>query len=95
MAKVRSKNVTSKVTKTSKVLIAKKSAMKKKKRKVATQKKSKRTATKNVASKKTLKPSPKGLPEKIVEAFTAVLDTLTDAEQLHHKMDPGVSREPE
>jgi hypothetical protein len=33
--------------------------------------------------------------KKIAGAFTAVADTLTDAEQLHEKLDPGVSREPE
>jgi hypothetical protein len=33
--------------------------------------------------------------KKVAGAFTAVADILTDAEQLHQKLDPGVSREPE
>ena len=32
---------------------------------------------------------------KVAGAFRAVADTLTDAEQLHEKLDPGISREPE
>ena len=32
---------------------------------------------------------------KVAGAFRAVTDTLTDAEQLHEKLDPGISREPE
>jgi hypothetical protein len=32
---------------------------------------------------------------KVAGAFKAVADTLTDAEQLHEKLDPGISPEPE
>ena len=35
------------------------------------------------------------LADKVAGTFTAVVDTLTDAERLHHKMEPEVSREPE
>ena len=41
------------------------------------------------------KPPPESLLHKIEGEFTAILDTLTDAERLHEKLDPGVSREPE
>jgi hypothetical protein len=41
------------------------------------------------------KPPPESLLHKIKSEFTAILDTLTDAEHLHENLDPGVSREPE
>jgi hypothetical protein len=67
----------------------------KSKRKVEAKKKSKHIVNKKPAGKKIRKPAPESFPARIVDAFTAVVDTLTDAERLHHKMDPGVSREPE
>ena len=33
--------------------------------------------------------------EKAENLLTEIADTLTDAEQLHKKLDPGISREPE
>jgi len=46
------------------------------------------------AKKKPVAPA-ESLPQKIAGAFTAVVDILTDAERLHHRLDPGISREPE
>ena len=37
----------------------------------------------------------KKVENKVAGAFKAVTDTLTDAEQLHEKLDPGISRESE
>jgi len=37
----------------------------------------------------------KNIEGKIAGAVTAVFDTLVDAEQLHRKLEPEVSREPE
>jgi hypothetical protein len=41
------------------------------------------------------KPKPKGLIATLVADFKAAVDTLTDAERLHRKLEPHVSREPE
>jgi hypothetical protein len=44
------------------------------------------------------KPIPKAsesLSQRVAAAFHTIVDTLSDAEQLHRKLDPGVSREPE
>ena len=107
MAKKTRKSTAAKATKKSKASTRKKGAktkgaVSKKRRKVAAQrKKSKPLAKKNIKNKKTLarkkirKPPPESFSEKVAEAFTAVVDTLTDAERLHHKLDPDVSREPE
>jgi hypothetical protein len=90
MAKKARKKPASKAAKKSKGF-KKKGAMSKKKRKAAAKKKSKPVAKKRLGSK----PPPKSFPGKVAGAFTALADTLTDAERLHHKLDPGVSREPE
>jgi len=50
---------------------------------------------KAVAGKKIRKPVPKSFIGKVEGAITAIVDTITDAERLHHQLDPGVSREPE
>ena len=73
----------------------KKSAIAKKRRKVAAQKKSKPIAKKKPAEKKISTQPPESFPHKVADAVTAVVDILTDAERLHHKLDPGVSNEPE
>jgi len=39
--------------------------------------------------------APESFSQKVAGAFHAIVDTLSDAEQLHRKLDPGVSREPE
>lgn len=76
----------------------KKSAAKaKKKSKTVAKKKSKAVAKRKVARKAKAKPKAKrkGVFAQITGAAKAVVDTLADAEQLHHKMEPHVSREPE
>lgn len=56
----------------------------------------KRAAKKKVRARKR-KPAakPKGIVGRIVGAATALVSTLTDAERLHQKLEPHVSREPE
>ncbi len=71
----------------------KKPAIAKKKRKAAAKKTSKAAARKKAA--KPAKPQRKGIIAGIAGAAKAVIDTLTNAERLHHKMEPHVSREPE
>jgi len=88
------KRTASKATKKSKTL-GKKGTVTKKKRKVAAKKKSKHIAKEKLARKKIRKPVPERFPDRAVDAFTAVVDTLTDAERLLQKMNPGASREPE
>ncbi len=98
MAKTTGKRAASKATKKAKALTKKKDAVTKKRRKVAAPKKSKPIAKekkKKLAGKKIRKPPPESFADKVADAFTAIVDTLTDAERLHHKLDPGVSREPE
>ena len=73
----------------------KKPAIAKKKRKAAAKKTSKAAARKKAAKPTKAKPQRKGVVAGIVGAAKAVVDTLTDAERLHHKMEPHVSREPE
>lgn len=69
----------------------KKPVVGKKKRKTAAKRRTKLAARKKAARK----PEPKGIFAKIVGDFEAVVDTLTDAERLHRKLEPRVSREPE
>jgi hypothetical protein len=69
----------------------KKSKDARKKRKTVVRKKSKVTARKKPARKA----KPRGIIRTIVADIKAVVDTLTDAERLHHKMEPHVSRDPE
>jgi len=71
----------------------KKSAAKKKKKSAA----ARRAASKRKAPARKKKPAAKrkGIIGKIVGAATAVVDTLSSAESLHHKMEPHVSRDPE
>jgi len=97
MAKKTRKRVASKAARKSKAATkkAKKAAPTKKRRKAAAQKKSKPAVSKKPAAKKVRTPRPESLPERVADVFTAIVDTLTDAERLHHKLDPGVSREPE
>jgi hypothetical protein len=68
-------------------------AVSKKKRKTVAKKKSKAAARKKAARK--TKPKPKGVIATLVADFKAAVDTLTDAERLHRKLEPHVSREPE
>jgi hypothetical protein len=73
----------------------KSTAVSKKKRKTVAKKKFKLAARKTVARKAKTKPKPKGVVATIVADIEAVVDTLTDAERLHRKLEPHVSREPE
>jgi hypothetical protein len=73
----------------------KKPAIARKKRKAAAKKTSKAAARKKAAKPTKAKPQRKGVIAGIVGAAKAVVDALTDAERLHHKMEPHVSREPE
>ena len=69
----------------------KKSTGARKKRKTVGRKKSKLAARKKAARKA----KPRGVIRTIVADVKAVVDTLTDAERLHHKMEPHVPRDPE
>ena len=76
----------------------KKSAAKtKKKRKVPAKRKTKVAARKKPArkSKPKSKAKPKGIVATIVADVKAFVDTLTDAEQLHKKLEPRGSPESE
>jgi len=68
----------------------KSAAVSKKKRKPVARKKSKVAARKAKSKAK-----PKGVVGTIVADIESVVDTLTDAERLHRKLEPHVSREPE
>jgi hypothetical protein len=68
-----------------------KSAGARKKRRTVVRKKSKVVVRKKAARKA----KPRGVIRTIVADINAVVDTLSDAERLHHKMEPHVSREPE
>ena len=95
MVKKTHRKAAAKATKKSKTSTKKKGTISKKRRKIAARKKSKPVAKKTPARKKIRKAPPENLLHKVEDVFTAVVDTLTDAERLHHKLDPGVSREPE
>jgi len=101
MAKKTRKKATAKAAKTSKAASKKKGATTKG-RKSAAPRKSKslaRPAAKPVAAPKPTEPAKpsflKRVEKKAASLFTGIADTLADAEQLHEKLDPGVSREPE
>jgi hypothetical protein len=69
----------------------KKSVGARKKRKTVVRKKPKVVARKKVARKA----KRKGVIGTIVADVKAVVDTLADAERLHRRMEPHVSRDPE
>jgi hypothetical protein len=58
-------------------------------------KKSKPAVQAKPAPKKAVRPPQKTFVQRVEGAFGAVADILTDAEQLHHRLDPGISKEPE
>jgi hypothetical protein len=72
-------------------------AKKTKKKKKSGARKTRKAAVKRKAPARKKKPAAKrkGILGKIVGAATAVVDTLTSAESLHHKMEPHVSPDPE
>jgi hypothetical protein len=73
----------------------KRKAPAKKKSKVAARKKPARKAKSKTKPKPTSKPKRKGIVATIVADFKAVVATLTDAEQLHKKLEPRGSPESE
>ena len=80
-----------------------KAATAKKAKPVANKAKPVAKQTKPIAAKPIVAPQPapppksfvKRVEQKIEGAVAAVIDTLTDAERLHHKLDPGVPPIPE
>jgi hypothetical protein len=68
-------------------------AISKKKRKTVAKNKSKVAARKKAARK--AKAKPKGVIATLVADFKAAVDTLTDAERLHKKLEPRGSPESE
>jgi hypothetical protein len=86
---------------------AKKSKGSKKKKTTAAKKGRKAVARKKFAAKTKLitkarparkiirKPPPESFVHKVEDVITGIGDIFTDAERLHQKRDPGISREPE
>lgn len=71
-------------------------------RKVVAPKMPKATAAVTPPTTSTLAPAPASAPSphesfshRIGSAFKAVVDTLTEAEQLHHRLEPNPSRDPD
>jgi hypothetical protein len=93
MPKEMRKRTASKATKKTKTS-SKKRTMAKTRRKTAASKKSKSVVRKARDKKRTPKAS-ESFSQRVAAAFHTIVDTLSDAEQLHRKLDPGVSREPE
>lgn len=79
----------------------KKSKAKKRKKSTAPARKTRKSAVRRRAAKKVArrKPARKAKPKtvvgRIVGAAEAVVETLSEAEQLHHKMEPRVSPDPQ
>ena len=92
MAKTTRKRTASKATKNAKT--SSKGAMAKTRRKVVAPKKFK-SVVRKARVMKPIPKAPESFSQKVAGAFHAIVDTLSDAEQLHRKLDPGVSREPE
>jgi len=93
MARKTRKRTASKATKKAKTS-SKKGTMAKTRRKTLAAKKSKSVVRKAPARKPIPKAS-ESLSQRVAAAFHTIVDTPSDAEQLHRKLDPGVSREPE
>jgi hypothetical protein len=92
MAKTTRKWTVSKTTKKARTS-SKKGAMAKTRRKAVAPKESKSAREARVG--KPIPKAPESFSQKVAAAFHTIVDTLSDAEQLHRKLDPGVSREPE
>jgi hypothetical protein len=104
MAKKTRKKTAAKAPKKPKTSTKKKSAATKTKKtkkqrkaaaKLVAPKKFKPVAKKKPADTTVSKPPPQSFVQKVENVFTGVVDTLTDAERLVRKLDPGDSREPE
>jgi len=75
------------------------SKAKKRKKSTAPARKTRKAVVRKKAKVARKKPAPKAKPKsvvgRIVGAAEAVVETLSEAEQLHHKMEPHVPPEPE
>ena len=93
MAKKTRKRTASKAIRKAKTS-SKKGTMAKTRRKAVAPKKFK-SVVRKARARKPISKAPKSFSQKVAGAFHAIVDTLSEAEQLHRKLDPGVSREPE
>lgn len=93
MARKTRKRTASKATKKAKTS-SKKGTMAKTRRIAVAPKKSK-SVVRKVRAKKPIPKASESLSQRVAAAFHTIVETLSDAEQLHRKLDPGVSREPE
>ncbi|MGH6672149.1 MAG: hypothetical protein ACRECV_09285 [Xanthobacteraceae bacterium] len=84
-----------KIAKTKAAANKKVAIAKQRRRRAGKAKKSKAVAQARPAPKTAVMPPRKTLVQRIEGAFTAVADILTDAEQLHHRLEPTISNEPE
>lgn len=74
----------------------KRAAVTKTKRKSAATKQSKPARRKTAPKAKTKPtPKPKGVLAEIAGGFAAVMDTLSEAERLRHKLEPRMAADPE
>jgi hypothetical protein len=95
------RTVAAKVAKQTKVPSRKRTSAAKLRRKAAAPPKPKAVAATPVANNQPASaatatpPAHESLAHRIGGAFKAVVDTLTDAEQLHHRLDPDASRDPD
>jgi hypothetical protein len=95
MAKKKARKAAASGTRKTKTSAHRKRAATKPRRKAAPPKQAKSAARKNTAKpagRPSAKP-PETLAHKIAGAFKAVVDTLADAEQLHHRLDPDASQD--
>jgi hypothetical protein len=93
MAREMRKRIASKATKKAKTS-SKKRTKAKTRRKAVASKKSK-SALRKARDKRPPPKASESFSQRVAAAFHTIVDTLSDAEQLHRKLDPGVSREPE
>ena len=94
MARKTRKRTASKATNKAKTS-SKKGTMPKTRRIAVAPKKRSKSAVRKVRARKPIPKASESLSQRVAAAFHTIVDTLSDAEQLHRKLDPGVSREPE
>jgi hypothetical protein len=75
--------------------IASKATKKAKTRRKAVASKKSKSALREARDKRPPPKASESFSQRVAAAFHTIVDTLSDAEQLHRKLDPGVSREPE
>jgi hypothetical protein len=93
MARKTRKRTASKATKKAKT--SSKMGTMAKTRRIAVAPKKSKSVVRKVRAKKPIPKASESLSQRVAAAFHTIVDTLSDAEQLHRKLDPGVSREPE